>query len=271
MTGKKSEGEERKFNHRMERTSARCGQLTGGAVANVWVVSPASCSSQGRADDAHSDVKPMNSSMKKIAFICLCLFFVSSGQASEKNNVEELKGSINYLVPDSWQIQEKNEASNFFAIQFFIPLVEIIDTPQSANAVIVVEENKENISLEQYSNWKLSNDYEGNFIVGDKTDGDIWRSVLWRSQEKDSISYVIFDRFGVTPEIRVHFRIAFPLLGKMSQEWIENICNEINSVILNLKIKKNNVVESKIIFQNGIIGLKDLTISSMPKYGINTK
>lgn len=40
----------------MERTSARCPPLTVGAVANVWVVSPASCSSPGRADDVHSGV-----------------------------------------------------------------------------------------------------------------------------------------------------------------------------------------------------------------------
>jgi hypothetical protein len=66
-------------------------------------------------------------------------------------------------------------------------------------------------------------------------------------------------------------RIAFPLLKDGDQKWIKNMCDEINTVTRNLKIRNENTVESMIIYEDGYIGLKDLTTSSPPKYGIYAK
>jgi hypothetical protein len=51
----------------------------------------------------------------------------------------------------------------------------------------------------------------------------------------------------------------------------KNMCDEINTVTRNLKIRNENTVESMIIYEDGYIGLKDLTTSSPPKYGIYAK
>ena len=66
-------------------------------------------------------------------------------------------------------------------------------------------------------------------------------------------------------------RMAIPLFKNGDQKWIQAMLAAINEVTNNLKIHSVNAVESMLIYENGYIGLKDLTTSTPPKFGIYAK
>jgi len=162
--------------------------------------------------------------MKKalILVYVFILSFSSTVSCEEKDNTV-LNGAVSYPLPSSWKVLDKKRADSFNAILLLIPCRDADNTPHRANATIVTEKNKENLTLEQYSNWKLERmNNEKTKLVGDKVDKSTWRWVLWRSEEKNT-PYLVFDRFGVTTDTRVYMRIAFPLLKDGDQKWIK-IC-----------------------------------------------
>ena len=105
-------------------------------------------------------------------------------------------------------------------------------------------------------------------FIGDKTDKETWRTVLTKVVDSKSNKpfrepELVFDRFGVTSDTKVHFRISLPILKAGDQEWIR-ICAQINDVVKKLKISNVSTVESMLVYNNGFLGLKDLTTSRPP-------
>lgn len=213
--------------------------------------------------------------MNKIFYIFLILtFFLTSNLRAGEQSSVLLSGKVHYSIPSDWKIMDRKSDTSSDRIWLNIPSEKTEDAPEGITATLIAEINEDHLSVKQYSDLRREtlsrekNRSTGTMFVGDKTDKETWRTVFAKVVDSKYNKpfrepELVFDRFGVTSETKVHFRISLPILKNGDQEWIR-ICAQINDVVKELKIGNENTVESMLVYDKGYLGLKDLTISEPP-------
>ena len=179
--------------------------------------------------------------MRRAALAILLVSVSMSGSAGEKTRISLLADRVTFSVPTSWVElpRQTTEQSDIIGFQILNPADE--GSSDSANAVVVALQNEPPLDLSGFSGpilAKLQN-YPGTVIVNDHTGESGVRTVLSRSQQGDT-PYVVLDQFAVRADVRLHFRVAYPLL-ESAPGWSEQLMDHINETTQSLAIDDSAV------------------------------
>jgi hypothetical protein len=181
--------------------------------------------------------RPANRFRFAMSLILILTFHTIS--YANPNSVEiskdQFSKNITYDLPQNWKLQNHRIEENFETLQFLIPNKRLDQTSLSANAAIIIERNKENLSVEEFGNWKIKTDYPGFALMENYYEGKSWRTAYWTARQGE-IAFLIVDRFGISPQFRVQLRVSVPLTNLSSGEWTLTTIKEINDLLKSLKI-----------------------------------
>ncbi len=175
-----------------------------------------------------------------------------------KEKVEGFKqfnGKISFALPQKWKIQHQLNKEARAAAQILIPCQGLEKTPLSANASVSSFTNPHKVSVKDFGDYKMKNNYEGFVIIEDYHEGQNWRTVYSRVND-EGIPYVMIDRFGVSQEYLVHSRIAFPLVKQTIGDWLATTIQEINTFIGSIKIDNKTEFKHQLVIEHNQLFLK---------------
>jgi hypothetical protein len=204
--------------------------------------------------------------MRKIFELLMCAILVAlvfSGCGQAKNDQPQIESSnspaerlVAFDAPKDWILQNHLVNSNSESFQFLIPDSVTDNTPDSANAGILIELVHNGMDVTNFSGSLLENapNLHGYAVLTKIFAGNKWCSALSRGQQ-GATPYIIMDRFGVDLGVMVFFRFAQPVLTNNQSAVALSISN-FNAVGRSLKIGGTNMVNSEMRQDHDTIWLR---------------
>ena len=177
-------------------------------------------------------------------------------EKEKKPRLQILGSKVTYSTPRRWTKPQISTRAKLEALQFTIPLPVTGTAAPNTSAIVIAEPNTDKLSLVDFSNSKIPRKYPAGAIIADQTDGDSWRTVLSYVHEGNP-PYTVLDRFGVTAEVRVHFRIIFPKEDDAKVTWPKTLSQESSDFIRNLRINEQNKALVEVYYNSGNWGLHE--------------
>jgi len=196
-----------------------------------------------------------------ICVLLVALMICGCGQAKHeqprtKSSISLVEKLVTFDAPKDWILQKHLIETNSESFQFLIPDPATDDTPDSANAGILIKPLRDGMDVTNFSSSLLEStpNLHGYAVLTKIFAGDKWCSAAARGQQ-DATPYIIMDRFGVDQGVMVFFRVAHPILTNNNDAILLSISN-FNAVVCSLKIGGTNAVNSEMRQDYGIIWLR---------------
>lgn len=182
--------------------------------------------------------------MVKPLLIAFIFVATASAVSLQQRPSSLIQKRATFTLPTHWVIQNKEDSPTLGKIQIIIPYPDTDQTPHSANVAIVANTVPTGISIKEVGDRVYGKKHPGMAVVNDIPDGKEWRTIVWTAH--NGVPYVMLNRFGCANGIAIEVLMAFPLLDKGDQKWIEKAVSDFNSLCETLKIDGKNSTEAKV-------------------------
>jgi hypothetical protein len=190
------------------------------------------------------------------AFTLALLFMVviMSSRTPAPPPTSLLGGRVTFELPSSWHVREATDRKDDGELQLTVPQPGPDRTP--AIATLRARRVAADVTVRQACARVASvaaNPGPGRYIIGDMTEGEHWRTVLWSEREGE----VVLGRFGVDGGVMVEFEVTLPFGKTEDPTWLTQVVGDFNSTCARLKIDGKTTFVSRIA--------TDVSISFDPK------
>jgi hypothetical protein len=154
-----------------------------------------------------------------------------------------LGGRVTFELPSSWRVREATDGKDDGELQLTISQPSPDRTP--AIATLRARRVAADVTVRQAGVHEASvaaKPGPGQYILGDVTDGEHWRTVLWSERE----GAIEMGRFGVDGGVMVEFELTLPFGKTDDPTWLTQVVSDFNSTCARLKIDGKTTFVSRI-------------------------
>ena len=173
----------------------------------------------------------------------LLFMVVSSSSATPPPPASLLGGRVKFELPSSWQVKQATDGKDDGMLQLTIPQPGPDHAP--ASAMLHARRVAADVTVRQAGARVASvaaNPGPEQYITGDATDGEHWRTVLWTERK----GAVMLGRFGVDGGVMVELVMTLPFGETDDSSWLAQVVKDFDSTCARLKIDGKTTFVSKI-------------------------